>query len=103
MVVQRYIDNPYLIKGYKFDLRVYVVVSGIKDGEITAFLADEGLARFCTERYNKPSRENYKNIYMHLTNYSVNKESKDFIDERYVKDILEPNFCTKRTLTALYK
>lgn len=36
------------LKGFKFDLRVYVVVSGTKDGKMTAFLADEGLARFCT-------------------------------------------------------
>ena len=40
---------------------------------------------------------------MHLTNYSLNKISKDFIDESEVEDILEPNNCSKRTLTALWK
>lgn len=91
------------INGFKFDLRVYVVVTGTKDGEITAFLADEGLARFCTQKYKQPSRENFKNIYMHLTNYAVNKMAEEFVDEADVNDILEPNNCTKRTLTALYK
>lgn len=40
---------------------------------------------------------------MHLTNYSLNKSSKTFIDETEVEDILEPNSCSKRTLMALWK
>jgi hypothetical protein len=68
-----------LLNGFKFDLRVYVVVTGTSDGEMTAFLADEGLARFCTQKYNKPTRDNFKNIYMHLTNYSVNKQADEFV------------------------
>jgi len=48
MVVQRYLDDPFLVDGIKFDLRVYVMVTGINEGNIHAFIADEGLARFCT-------------------------------------------------------
>lgn len=51
VVVQKYIDNPMLLNGYKFDLRIYVVVTGINEGKMHAFMADEGLARFCTEQY----------------------------------------------------
>ena len=40
---------------------------------------------------------------MHLTNYSVNKTADGFVDEADVEDIMEPNNCSKRTLTALYK
>ena len=58
MVVQRYIDDPLLIDGFKFDLRIYVVVTGINEGEMHAFVSDEGLARFCTEKYKKPKRLN---------------------------------------------
>ena len=59
-IVQRYISNPLLLNGYKFDLRIYIVVTGINEGKIQAFLADEGLARFCTEKYHKPTKENFK-------------------------------------------
>lgn len=46
-----------------------------------AFLADEGLARFCTEKYNKPTKANFKKTYMHLTNYSLNKHSDDYVED----------------------
>jgi hypothetical protein len=49
MVVQRYIHNPLLVNGYKFDLRVYVVIFGTD--QFTAFICDEGLARFCTVKF----------------------------------------------------
>ena len=75
MVVQRYIDNPLLVNGFKFDLRIYVVVTGINEGQMHAFVADEGLARFCTQKYKKPTKDNFKKVFMHLTNYSLNKMS----------------------------
>ena len=92
-----------LINGFKFDLRVYVVVTGTRDCQITAVMADKGLARLCTQQYKKPDKQNFKNIYMHLTNYAVNKMADGFVDETEDHDILEPNKCTKRSLTSLYK
>ena len=38
---------------------------------------------------------------MHLTNYSINKTSDNYIWEP--EDILSPNEGSKRTLTALFK
>ena len=46
IIVQRYLDKPLLLDGIKFDLRVYVVVTGFNP--VQAFIYDEGLARFCT-------------------------------------------------------
>ena len=91
MVVQRYIDNPLLVDGFKFDLRIYVVVTGINNDQMHAFVADEGLARFCTEKYKKPTKDNFKKVYMHLTNYSLNKMSNEYVEEDFVGNILEPN------------
>ena len=45
-LVQRYIENPLLISGKKFDIRLYVVIKGVE--KIEAYVCDEGLARFCT-------------------------------------------------------
>lgn len=42
-----------------------------------------------------------KQLFGHLTNFSLNKHSDDFVQGS--ADILEPNNGSKRTLTALYK
>ena len=60
----------------KFDCRLYVLIRGVDPVE--AFLCTEGLARFCTHNYKKPDHANIKNLYMHLTNFSLNKNSQKF-------------------------
>jgi len=46
LVVQRYIDNPYLINNTKFDLRLYILVTSINPLRI--YLYDNGLVRFAS-------------------------------------------------------
>jgi hypothetical protein len=75
MVVQRYIEKPMLLGGLKFDLRIYLVLTGINSGEMRGYVYEEGLVRFCTQKYEKPSSDNFKKVFMHLTNYSINKGS----------------------------
>ena len=48
-VISRYIDNPLLIGGKKFDLRIYVLVTSYRP--IKAYLYDQGFGRFCNELY----------------------------------------------------
>jgi hypothetical protein len=103
ILIQRYIDKPLLLDGYKFDLRIYVSLIGTGN-DLHAFVVEEGLARFCTEPYKKPTTENLKNQYMHLTNYSLNKMSDKYVHEPEDASLInEVNNGTKRTLTALYK
>jgi hypothetical protein len=45
---------------------------------LSGLLAQEGLARFATEPYN-PDPAHYSNRFMHLTNYSINKNSGQFV------------------------
>lgn len=59
LIIQRYINNPCLLKGLKFDIRLYVVVTGTNEGLMHAFLADEALVRFCTSEYEKACPANF--------------------------------------------
>ena len=73
VVVQEYIQNPFLIDGYKFDLRIYVLVTRVEP--LWIYIYREGIARFCTEKYNSKifDKEDEKSSFVHLTNYSINK------------------------------
>jgi hypothetical protein len=42
------------------------------------YLHREGMARFCTKKYEAPTSENLGQTFMHLTNYTLNKNSEDF-------------------------
>lgn len=71
MVIQRYIQDPLCFMGYKFDLRVYVLVTSFSPLE--AFVYKDGLARFGSSRYLL-TPESLKDRRIHLTNSSVQKE-----------------------------
>ena len=96
-VVQRYITKPYLIEGLKFDLRIYVLVYGCDPLRI--FLFKEGLARLATEKYVKPNRINMDNLYMHLTNYAINKNNRKFV---FNTDADNANIGHKRSLEFVW-
>ncbi|ENN76233.1 hypothetical protein YQE_07199, partial [Dendroctonus ponderosae] len=67
-IVQRYIEKPLLIGGYKFDLRLYVCVPSYQP--LVVYMYKEGLARFGTDKF---SLNDLKNPFRHLTNSSINK------------------------------
>ncbi|XP_056427994.1 tubulin polyglutamylase TTLL13 isoform X2 [Hyla sarda] len=77
MICQQYVSKPFLIDGYKFDLRIYVLVTSCEPLRI--FIYNEGLARFATTSYTEPSHVNLDDVCMHLTNYAINKHSENFI------------------------
>uniref|UniRef100_A0A669CVY1 Tubulin--tyrosine ligase-like protein 5 n=1 Tax=Oreochromis niloticus TaxID=8128 RepID=A0A669CVY1_ORENI len=85
ILVSRYINNPLLIDGFKFDVRLYVLVTSYDP--LLVYVYEEGLARFATVKYDRTSKS-IKNTFMHLTNYSVNKKSSDYVscDDPEVED-----------------
>jgi hypothetical protein len=74
--VQHYIDKPMLMEKMKFDLRIYVLVLGTDP--LRLFLSKEGLARLSTKFYEEVNDNNFEDVMMHLTNYSLNKNSAKF-------------------------
>uniref|UniRef100_A0A8D3BQZ3 Tubulin--tyrosine ligase-like protein 5 n=1 Tax=Scophthalmus maximus TaxID=52904 RepID=A0A8D3BQZ3_SCOMX len=85
ILVSRYINNPLLIDEFKFDVRLYVLVTSYDP--LIVYVYEEGLARFATVKYDRTSKS-IKNTFMHLTNYSVNKKSSDYVscDDPEVED-----------------
>ena len=71
IVIQRYISNPLLFLGFKFDLRIYVLVSSFDPLE--AFIYKEGLARFGSQLYSSRP-DSLHDTRIHLTNSSIQKE-----------------------------
>jgi len=93
-IVTHYIYNPHLINGRKYDLRLYLLITGYAPLKI--YLFDNGLARFCSEEYDlNPEKMNDR--YIHLTNYSINKTSLNFEQNDSVND----EFGEKWTLSTL--
>ncbi|PFH32897.1 Tubulin-tyrosine ligase family protein [Besnoitia besnoiti] len=98
-IMQKYISNPYLMNKRKFDFRIYCMLFSV-NGTPKAYISKLGMARFCTEQYRAPTRRNIDNPFMHLTNYSINKDntssfirSTDLHDDSNSKRMLKDVFC----------
>ncbi|KAG5442882.1 putative tubulin polyglutamylase ttll1 [Clonorchis sinensis] len=74
-VISRYIDNPLLIGGKKFDLRLYILVTSFRP--LKAYIYKLGFCRFCTVKYNTDVTE-LDNMFVHLTNVSIQKHGAQY-------------------------
>lgn len=98
-VAQEYLNTPYLLNGVKFDMRIYVLV--LSCDPLRIYIHKEGLVRFCTQAYVPVDVSNPKtmeSLFMHLTNYALNKENEAFLQPLSVSD----TNAHKRTLTSVY-
>jgi len=78
IVVQEYLKEPYLIDNLKFDIRLYVLITSCDPLKI--FLYHEGIVRFATEEFKAGclNQANIDNMFIHLTNYAINKDNGKF-------------------------
>ncbi|CAJ1988369.1 tubulin-tyrosine ligase [Leishmania donovani] len=79
-VVQRYIANPFLLEGRKFDLRLYVVATSYDP--VRLYLYREGLVRIASSPYTRTvatastaltTLADVSDLKAHLTNFTVSK------------------------------
>jgi tubulin polyglutamylase TTLL5 len=71
-VLQRYVERPMCLDGYKFDLRLYILVTSFSPLE--AFIYKEGFARLSTHKYSMDPKD-IDNKFVHLTNSSIQKQN----------------------------
>ncbi|CAL7937173.1 unnamed protein product [Xylocopa violacea] len=93
IICQVYVARPFLVDGYKFDLRIYALVTSCDPLRI--YVYNDGLARFATSRYKEPTGHNTSNVFMHLTNYAVNKHSRMYV--------IDDEIGSKRKISTLNK
>ena len=70
IIIQKYLDNPLLYKNRKFDIRCFVLL----DSNFNLYFCREGHLKGCSELYNLYN----SNKYIHITNYSLQKNSNNF-------------------------
>ncbi|KAJ3299815.1 putative tubulin polyglutamylase ttll9 [Borealophlyctis nickersoniae] len=84
-IVQRYIENPYLIGGKKFDIRAYVLV--ISYYPLIVYIHRNGFCRFSSSQFSMQSKD-IGNMYIHATNVAIQKTSPNYIHDRGCKWLL---------------
>jgi tubulin polyglutamylase TTLL9 len=77
-VAQRYIENPYLVGGKKFDLRLYVLVTSYMP--LTVWQYRSGFARFSNARFSM-HKGGMADLAMHLTNVAIQKTASNYDKE----------------------
>ena len=83
-VIQKYIENPLVIKGRKFDIRQWVLVTNFNP--LTVYLFDTPYIRFGAEDFHL---DDFKNIFSQLTGNSIAKHSEKFENSEIEGDMWE--------------
>lgn len=58
------------------------------------------MARFCTEDYQAPDGSNLKELYAHLTNFTLNKDNENYVNK---EDFMDEDSGTKRLVSNVLK
>lgn len=79
---QRYISNPLLFGGRKFDMRIYALCVSYQP--LTIYLYRSGFARFAHDRYDNYDLDNLCNclcssVDKHLTNVAININAPSYV------------------------
>ena len=72
-IIQKYIENPLVINGRKFDIRQWVLVTDLNP--LTVWIFETPYFRFGAENYHI---DDFKNVFSQLTGNSIAKHSEKF-------------------------
>lgn len=94
LIVQKYIENPLLIKGHKFDIRMWVLVDHLGN----YYMFEEGYLRFTSLPY-KLNGSTINDNFMHLTNHSLQKYSPNYSQNHNLQpmEVLKQHFIANGT------
>nr|KAJ3422312.1 putative tubulin polyglutamylase ttll9 [Polyrhizophydium stewartii] len=84
-IVQRYIENPYLIGGKKFDIRAYVLVTSYYP--LVVYIHRNGFCRFSNSQFSMQAKD-ISNLYIHATNVAIQKTSPNYDGDKGCKWLL---------------
>lgn len=73
-IIQKYLENPSLFKGRKFDIRCYGMLTSV-NGHLKGYIYDDGYIRTSSREYNI---KKLNNKLIHLTNDAIQKKSDDY-------------------------
>ena len=84
IIIQKYLDKPFLYNNRKFDIRCFVLV----DSNFNVYYCREGHLKGSSEEYNL----NNTNKFIHITNHSVQKKCNKFEKYEYGNEISYNDF-----------
>jgi hypothetical protein len=84
--ITKLLNNPHLIRGYKYDIRFHGLISSIKP--LKLYIYDEGFVRLSSEKYEF---NNFTNKFSFITNIHLNKNNKKYIYPKKHIDIERSN------------
>ena len=50
-LVSKYLSKPHLLRGFKYDMRIYILVTSFEP--LRAYIFQEGLVRLATQPYSR--------------------------------------------------
>lgn len=74
VIIQKYIDNPFLIHRRKFDFRVFALATCINK-KLKGYFYEDGYIRTSSREFDL---ENLDDKFIHLTNDAIQKQGDDF-------------------------
>lgn len=74
MIIQKYMEDCFLIEGRKFDIRCYILVTTV-NGMLKGYWYEDGYIRTSSTEY---SLEDVDNLMIHLTNDAVQKNHQSY-------------------------